>query len=188
MLNNFTDYIKNIKFRCLIKKNFFTCICYPARKTHPKNFCVFKHRFVYIVFKYNTINTVNITKVKRFSDIKVAIDLFLQYFNLSPDILVPYSDNTFVKIDNIVATGKGQTKNNKDISLYQIYSYLKTDTKFNFYCHLRNTSFPTLYLTCKNISGKILLFRSNKFCIVGVKCMTDLVILIQKLNVLMMTL
>ena len=161
----------HFKIKKETSKQFFkkkNCVCSKRKKVHY-NFCVIKDKFTYIFFHSGHIN---VCKLHKKEDFEQAVSLFLQ--------LLSFNQNDIIKritIDNITIKGNF---NCRFIPLDQLFNHLKTQ---NYqYFHYDNLLFPAFYLYFENIKGKILLFRSGKFSVVGLKNPEDLNLIKWKLN------
>ena len=144
-------------------KQFFTkhkCVCSKRKKAHY-NFCVIKDKFTYIFFHSGHIN---VCKLRKPEDLEQSVSLLLQ--------LLAFNKNDIIKkitIDNITIKGNF---NCPFIPLNKLFNHLKTQ---NYqYFHYDSLLFPAFYIYFKNIKGKVLLFRSGRFSIVGLKKTEDL--------------
>jgi TATA-box binding protein (TBP) (component of TFIID and TFIIIB) len=139
----------NIKSKSKSKKN----------KAHL-NFCVIKDKYTYVIFKSGHIN---VCKVKSFSEINKSLKHFFELTKIKETNL-----QTTYTVENICCNGKLASPN--DFCLYQFHKILtSTIEKKNpdFYIRFNTHIFPALYITNNNIKGKILVFSSAKFVIVG---------------------
>ena len=137
---------------------------FPATDTLDikHNFCVFKRRFVYIIF-FNT-GYVNCTKIPNYSEISAAQEEFCQVFNLlSENLTTPIIDNTtcsgtfgqviyLKKLKQEIVNQNWEEKN-------------WCNVKFN------PEHFPGLFIKTDNAT--IIVFHSGKYTIVGAKCQEE---------------
>lgn len=165
--------ISNIKVRIKLTNITNNCICSPIRFNHPKNYCIIKNKFVYIIFKYNTVNTINITKIKCKQQIFQAINHILNLLNLSKKNLKYYKNKykkKLYKIDNISLYSNLPYKR-IPIPIFDIHTYIKSKQIYTnlISSYKYSNIFKSLSLWTKYKKGKILLFQSGKFNILGVK-------------------
>jgi TATA-box binding protein (TBP) (component of TFIID and TFIIIB) len=123
--------------------------------TRKHNFCVFKRRFVYIIF-YNT-GFVNCTKIRNYSEISAALEEFSQVFKLDLEYFsTPIIDNTTSSgsFDKVIYLNKLKEK----IQAQNVFQ------KVNF----NPEHFPGLFIKTNN--GTIIVFHSGKYTIIGAKC------------------
>lgn len=163
--------ITNLKIRIKVKNNFFNCVCSPLRINHPKNFCILKNNFIYTIFKYNKVNTINITKLKNKIEIYKSINNLLNIFDLSINTLKPYvykNKRKLFIVDNISCFSFIL---NFTYSLKDLYQYIRKNViNTNLICSFKYSYlFKCITLSHKRFKGKLLLYKSGKFTILGVK-------------------
>jgi len=139
---------------------------YKVKNHH--NFVVFrgdiKDSFVFIIFPKSGF--VNVTKLKGFEDISESVKFFCDLFHISR-----HSITSGIVIDNITATGSFQ----KSLNL-QILKELCSDSAYN------PNFFPGLFV--RRSIGTIIVFHSGRYCLVGAKCMENLMDLYQEILVI----
>ena len=140
------------------------CLCNIKRKKHF-NFCIVKDKYTYIIFKSGHVN---VCKVVSKGNIKESLLVFKKLFNIK--------DTKFMKtykIENICCNGSIDIDNFNLHNFYEILT-LKYKYKNQYYFRYNTNIFPALYVKTSNLRGKILLFSSQKFVVVGInnkKCL-----------------
>lgn len=137
------------------------------------NFIIIKSCFIYTVFKNskkNFNNHVNITKIKSFEELSLAID-----FLKSIDFIVIEES---IKTDNIT----GSLNINKEIFLIDLIDSLNknnyNEENNTIILKYNNEKFPGLFVKVKNNQknkvGTIIIFHSGKIIFVGCKTIENL--------------
>lgn len=176
--------IRNIKFRIYIDSYQFDtikqkCLCNQTRKKKHSNFCVYKNIYNYTIFESGCIN---ITGVKDYSLIESAIDVICDYLKVekSKDLLI--QDNEKYIIDNILYTGSFQIQ----LPIKQLNSYIYSLNKkklTDLKGQKNGLHFPGLFVKVGSRRGRIILFSSGKFVILGVQCLSQFYIILQEMAV-----
>lgn len=157
--------ISNIKIRFKVNFKFEKCVCSSSNLNHSKNFCVLREKFVFIIFRFNISNTINVTKIENIKHILEARNILKKKFNLKNSDFEFFSNRKKFIVDNITYSN---VLNEQNFSLRLFYEFLGNNKFLN--SKYRLFSFPAIQLWKRNHKGKILLFRSGKYNIVGVKC------------------
>jgi len=121
------------------------------------NFFVLRYKFVYNVFPQSGF--VNVTKLKKNTDIHLCVEKFCEYFSLKRE-----SISGTLTIDNITLSGKFE----KELNLQNIAERLCPDFQVKYDINF----FPGLFMKFSQL-GTILLFRTGSYSIVGCKKVSD---------------
>ncbi len=167
------DYVKtwkinNIKYSFRFEPDFLgkNCLCDTnnirsnKQKKHY-NFCIVKKKYTYVIFRSGHIN---VCKVSSESEILDSLNLFLKIFDINNATIssIPY------KIENICCHGILNVNTKFCLSdLYKILTSTETGEKNQFYFRYNTSIFPALYIKAIRRKGRILVFSSKKFVIVG---------------------
>ena len=158
--------ISNVKIRFTVSDPLFSKHIHKYIATHPQTvskhnraFFVFRSCYVYIIFFSGHIN---VTGLKTLDHIPLCMEhikkkLQLDTFEMSP-----------AKVDNICASGKIPQHN---ISMNNIMENAKLSRCFKS-IHYDRDGFPGCFL--KHSLGTIILFKSQKYVIVGVDTVAKL--------------
>lgn len=177
--------LNNIKLRIRIKKNRAInkdkCICSHPKPKH-RNFCILQkykqeEKRTFSVFRGGSVN---ITGIRDFRNITDAIKIFCheEKLNWKKDLRKFKTFGLFI-VDNLSFNGHLQSH----LSLKNLNSFTRNFPKGNFTCVYDISHFPGLFLQPRSGAGRILIFRSGKFCVVGLKCYEKIIPLLEALDV-----
>lgn len=168
------EHIKNIKYSIKIKDlNWEKTINNINVKKIFTNYIVFHDKFVFILFKPNlkkTFTHLNVTKVLNYSQIVES------YYKLRKIIVGNVLKETLC-IDNCTLTYKTKLH----ASLQEIYETSRDNNDFNL-CY-NSDKFPGIF--CKHKSGTAIIFHSGSMVLVGIKKLTEINGLLEKINLLL---
>lgn len=135
---------------------------------HYHNFSIVRHLYVFSIFWES--GYVNVTKIRKASDIKKAVSTFFRLCDIQSHSIVKHPE-----IHNICASGSfSQTLN-----LLTIKEKFLEKTSFRAWRNLSN--FPALFINVTNL-GTVVLFQNGKYSLVGVNSETNITLLIEKLH------
>lgn len=177
--------IRNIKLRIYVDSYNFDsikkqCLCNQKRKKRHSNFCVYKKVYNYTIFESGCIN---ITGVKDYTSIESAIDVICDYLKLekTKDLLIQDNNERYI-IDNILYTGSFQIR--LPIKRLNSYIYSQNKKKLTYFKGQKNgLHFPGLFVKVGSERGRIILFSSGKFVILGVQCLSQFYLILQEMAV-----
>lgn len=177
--------IVNIKLHCYIKFRLKKCYCSKEKQNHSRNFCVHKKfnlssvpKICFTLFKSGFVN---ICGLKSNKEISLSLDYLTKTIQLQEKLphksypIFKTKNKKTIVIDSITFTGHLKNSISFDFEIAdrwikEINNIFKLDyvsTNFD------GLHFPGWFINFKKVSGKILLFRSGKFNIVGVRCLGD---------------
>lgn len=135
----------------------------PVFKEHH-NFVVWRNSFVYIVFSQS--GAVNVTGIRRYSDISKAVVLFCREFGLRRRHIGR------VTVDNVTASGDFGGGVNLRLLKKSINCRGSEEKQLIRSASYNISYFPACF--CKTFTvGTVIVFASGKYNIVGAKCRAD---------------
>lgn len=151
--------INNIKYSFKVDPKALksTCVCNVIRKKKHLNFCIYKNKYTYVVFLSGHIN---VCKIRNFEEVKSSYNNFLEHMNISENSVTKH-----YKVENVCCNGIIIKVPN--FTLRRLYHFLTSNSVKNQYYRYNAEIFPALYISTNNVKGKILIFSSGKFIIVG---------------------
>lgn len=175
MYGSIAPIIKNIKCHFTVNLESKNIISHLNPQSNLKlcgNLYVLRNKFIYIIFPKS--NYVNVTGIKNYTDLPLATEHFCDISSL------PYSCLSSIIIDNTTYSGSLSTK----LNLRKIYIKLRGE---NLKVRFNPSFFPGLFLKLSSV-GRIIVFSSGKFNIIGSKCQADMLHHFQLLIACMQTL
>ena len=178
--------IVHIKLHCILKKKEEKCFCSnEKRKKHTKNFCIYKHlkpkqKITFVIFKSGFVNICGIRDISEIEDILHLLQKLTQTTEKKLKYCFKLLQNKKrYQIDNITLSGQLHTK--LPFCFYIADNWVKQNlTEIN--STYNDLHFPGWFISFEEEAGKIVLFRTGKFSLLGLKCLERLPLILDKLN------